>query len=84
MSNLSFQVTLSLNPFSSDDFEMLDETLDEFITQALSTKAFSSKPKLREVNIIQPQFMLYPPSNKLQTINKHILILQHPKNNVLQ
>jgi hypothetical protein len=80
MPSLSFQVTLSLKNFIHDDFDMLDESLEDFISQGSSAKACSNKPKQREVNLIQPQLILYPPLNKKQPINKPILIPEPPKN----
>jgi hypothetical protein len=45
ISILIFQVNISLKPFSSDEFDILDEALDDFISQGSSTKACHQKLK---------------------------------------
>lgn len=41
-------------------------------------------PSIREVSIIQPQIILYPPSQWQKTQNKPIFGLESPNNNVSQ
>lgn len=62
---------------------MLDEALEDFISQGPSTKACHDKPKHRDINTIAPQLIIYPPSQKPQVPNEPVLILEPPKNNPL-
>lgn len=82
MSNLFLQVCYTYaEPFSSDDFGMLDEALDDFISPKSSTKTLKVSKFQRIINTITPQLVIYPPSNHPQSQNQCMLIIGPLSNN---
>lgn len=77
LENIFFQVNLSFKPFSSDEFDVLYEALEDFISQVSSTKDFYRKMKQREFNGVQLQIILYPPSNQSKTQKNIYSSLNH-------
>jgi hypothetical protein len=73
------KVHISLNPFNSDEFDMLDESLKNFISPSSFTRGCNNTTQQRVLNEIRPELIIYPPSQKPHVQNKPMLIIGPPQ-----